>query len=80
MAMSLCMGQMRAPRADTSLGPKESFKLQASSFTPQPPGKLAMDPRSWFSSLTGYFVYILSVATLGPLLFGFHLVCPHDTL
>lgn len=33
-----------------------------------------MDPRSWFSSLTGYFVYILSVATLGPLLFGFHLV------
>lgn len=35
-----------------------------------------MDPRSWFSSLTGYFVYILSVATLGPLLFGFHLVCP----
>ncbi|CAN9345844.1 unnamed protein product [Alternaria alternata] len=32
-----------------------------------------MDPRSWFSSLTGYFVYILSVATLGPLLFGFHL-------
>ena len=35
-----------------------------------------MDPRSWFSSLTGYFVYILSVATLGPLLFGFHLVGP----
>lgn len=33
-----------------------------------------MDPRSWFSSLTGYFVYILSIATLGPLLFGFHLV------
>lgn len=33
-----------------------------------------MDPRSWFSSLTGYFVYILSVATIGPLLFGFHLV------
>ncbi|KNG45734.1 vacuolar protein sorting-associated protein 73 [Stemphylium lycopersici] len=32
-----------------------------------------MDPRSCFSSLTGYFVYILSVATLGPLLFGFHL-------
>ncbi|KAL6158194.1 GTP cyclohydrolase II [Exserohilum turcicum] len=32
-----------------------------------------MDPRSWFSSLTGYFVYILSIATLGPLLFGFHL-------
>ena len=35
-----------------------------------------MDPRSWFSSLTGYFVYILSIATLGPLLFGFHLVGP----
>ncbi|KAF1937477.1 hypothetical protein EJ02DRAFT_356736 [Clathrospora elynae] len=32
-----------------------------------------MDPRSWFRSLTGYFVYILSIATLGPLLFGFHL-------
>lgn len=33
-----------------------------------------MDPRSWFGDLTGYFVYILFVATLGPLLFGFHLV------
>lgn len=38
-----------------------------------------MDPRSWFSNLTGYFVYILSVATLGPLLFGFHLVRPPYT-
>jgi hypothetical protein len=28
-----------------------------------------------FRNLTGYFVYILSLATLGPLLFGFHLVC-----
>lgn len=33
-----------------------------------------MNPRSWFRHLTGYFVYILLVATLGPLLFGFHLV------
>jgi hypothetical protein len=33
-----------------------------------------MSPRSWFDGLTGYFVYILLVATLGPLLFGFHLV------
>jgi hypothetical protein len=33
-----------------------------------------MDPRSWFGDLTGYFVYILFIATLGPLLFGFHLV------
>ncbi|KAH7091920.1 hypothetical protein FB567DRAFT_434811 [Paraphoma chrysanthemicola] len=32
-----------------------------------------MSPRSWTSGLTGYFVYILLVATLGPLLFGFHL-------
>ena len=39
-----------------------------------------MNPRSWFSSLTGYFVYILSVATLGPLLFGFHLVRPPYTV
>lgn len=39
-----------------------------------------MDPRSCFSSLTGYFVYILSVATLGPLLFGFHLVRLQDAL
>lgn len=34
-----------------------------------------MNPRSWFGDLTGYFVYILFTATLGPLLFGFHLVC-----
>jgi hypothetical protein len=33
-----------------------------------------MNLRSWFDGLTGYFVYILFVATLGPLLFGFHLV------
>ncbi|KAL1601219.1 Bifunctional purine biosynthesis protein PurH [Nothophoma quercina] len=32
-----------------------------------------MNPRSWFGDLTGYFVYILFIATLGPLLFGFHL-------
>lgn len=32
-----------------------------------------MSPRAWFRDLTGYFVYILLVATLGPLLFGFHL-------
>lgn len=33
-----------------------------------------MDPRTWFTDLTGYFLYTLFVATLGPLLFGFHLV------
>jgi hypothetical protein len=33
-----------------------------------------MDPRTWFKDLTGYFVYVLFIATLGPLLFGFHLV------
>ncbi|KAF2251049.1 hypothetical protein BU26DRAFT_530058 [Trematosphaeria pertusa] len=32
-----------------------------------------MDPRTWFRHLTGYFLYVLLVATLGPLLFGFHL-------
>ncbi|UPX17315.1 Bifunctional purine biosynthesis protein PurH [Ascochyta rabiei] len=32
-----------------------------------------MNPPSWFGELTGYFVYTLFVATLGPLLFGFHL-------
>lgn len=38
-----------------------------------------MDPRTWFRGLTPYFIYILFVATLGPLLFGFHLVrsCKH---
>jgi hypothetical protein len=33
-----------------------------------------MSPRAWSSGLTGYFIYILFIATLGPLLFGFHLV------
>jgi len=36
-----------------------------------------MCSQSFFEGLTGYFVYILFVATLGPLLFGFHLVRPH---
>lgn len=33
-----------------------------------------MDPRSWVKDLTPYFMYLLLVATVGPLLFGFHLV------
>jgi len=32
-----------------------------------------MDPRSWFKDLTPYFLYLLLVCTIGPLLFGFHL-------
>lgn len=32
-----------------------------------------MPSRSWSRDLTPYFVYVLFVATLGPLLFGFHL-------
>jgi hypothetical protein len=35
-----------------------------------------MSSRALFSELTPYFVYVLFVATLGPLLFGFHLVAP----
>ena len=35
-----------------------------------------MSPRAWFGDLTPYFIYVLFVATLGPLLFGFHLVRP----
>lgn len=30
--------------------------------------------RSWSSKLTPYFIYLLLSATLGPLLFGYHLV------
>jgi len=33
-----------------------------------------MDPRSWFKDITGYLIYLLTVATIGPLLFGYHLV------
>lgn len=32
-----------------------------------------MDPRAWLRDLTPYFLYVLFTATLGPLLFGFHL-------
>ncbi|THZ62588.1 vacuolar protein sorting-associated protein 73 [Aureobasidium pullulans] len=32
-----------------------------------------MEPKSWFKDLTPYFIYILLVSTIGPLLFGFHL-------
>jgi hypothetical protein len=34
-----------------------------------------MDPRTWLRDLSPYFLYVLFIATLGPLLFGFHLVC-----
>jgi hypothetical protein len=33
-----------------------------------------MDPRSWLRDLTPYFLYLLFVTTIGPLLFGYHLV------
>ncbi|KAF2122726.1 hypothetical protein BDV96DRAFT_618062 [Lophiotrema nucula] len=42
-----------------------------------------MDPRTWFRDLTPYFLYILFIATLGPLLFGFHLAelnAPEDII
>ncbi|KAF2182088.1 hypothetical protein K469DRAFT_729174 [Zopfia rhizophila CBS 207.26] len=42
-----------------------------------------MDLRTWFRSLTAYFLYLLFVATLGPLLFGFHLAelnAPEDVI
>lgn len=32
-----------------------------------------MNPKTWFKDLTPYFLYILFIATLGPLLFGYHL-------
>lgn len=38
----------------------------------------SMASKSLFGSLTGYFVYVLLTATLGPLLFGFHLVWLHN--
>src|SRR5690242_8782064 len=57
----------------------DSIKLPPQLHCPPPAHRrtrpYAMDPRSWFGDLTGYFVYMLFVATLGPLLFGFHLVC-----
>lgn len=39
-----------------------------------------MDPRSWVKDLTPYFMYLLLVATIGPLLFGFHLVIALDVV
>ncbi|GME57850.1 mfs glucose transporter [Neofusicoccum parvum] len=42
-----------------------------------------MDPRAWAKDLTGYFLFILFTATLGPLLFGFHLAelnAPEDVI
>ncbi|PSN66180.1 hypothetical protein BS50DRAFT_601169 [Corynespora cassiicola Philippines] len=42
-----------------------------------------MAPRAWFRDLTAYFIYTLLVATLGPLLFGFHLAelnAPEDVI
>lgn len=32
-----------------------------------------MDPRTWFKDLTPYFLYLVLIATIGPLLFGYHL-------
>lgn len=30
--------------------------------------------RAWSHDLTGYFVYLVIIGTLGPFLFGYHLV------
>lgn len=37
-----------------------------------------MNPKGWVRDLTGYFLYVLFISTLGPLLFGFHLVRASD--
>ncbi|KAF2817137.1 uncharacterized protein BDZ99DRAFT_404568 [Mytilinidion resinicola] len=42
-----------------------------------------MDPRTWLSDLTPYFLYLLFISTIGPLLFGFHLAelnAPEDII
>lgn len=42
-----------------------------------------MDLRSWHRDITPFFLYVLLVATLGPLLFGFHLAelnAPEDVI
>ncbi|KAK8209626.1 vacuolar protein sorting-associated protein 73 [Phyllosticta capitalensis] len=42
-----------------------------------------MDFRSWAKDLTAYFIFLLFTATLGPLLFGFHLAelnTPEDVI
>ncbi|KAK3060924.1 hypothetical protein LTS18_007411, partial [Coniosporium uncinatum] len=42
-----------------------------------------MDPRTWFRDLTPYFIYVLLISTIGPLLFGFHLAefnTPQDVI
>ncbi|KIW03597.1 hypothetical protein, variant [Verruconis gallopava] len=42
-----------------------------------------MDPRTWFKDLTPYFLYIVLVATIGPMLFGYHLAelnTPQDVI
>jgi hypothetical protein len=36
--------------------------------------KHTMDPRTWLRDLTPYFLYVLFISTIGPLLFGYHLV------
>jgi len=32
-----------------------------------------MDPRTWFQDFTPFFLYLLFIVTIGPLLFGYHL-------
>lgn len=34
----------------------------------------------WTRDLTGYFIYLLLISTIGPLLFGFHLVSTYIVL
>lgn len=42
-----------------------------------------MDPRTWFRDLTPFFLYLLFISTIGPLLFGYHLAelnTPQDVI
>lgn len=42
-----------------------------------------MDPRTWFRDLTLFFLYLLFISTIGPLLFGYHLAelnTPQDVI
>jgi len=64
-----CSTSMANTQAQYNAVPSPHHHKRPSFRTPH-----TMDPRTWLRDLTPYFLYILFVATLGPLLFGFHLV------
>jgi hypothetical protein len=58
---------------DTASKPEPGFPRAPLATAMQPPP--GVGGRSWTQEVTAYLILLIAIATIGPLQFGYHLVC-----